>query len=84
MTDATPGDGDNVAPAVEGQGGALQRDDSLLAGEPPWDDVRLRYIAAVLVHTGQNKAHAVKVLGIDRRTLNRILVRERRRGRWPL
>ena len=56
----------------------------ILAGWPSWDDLRLRYLQRVLEHTRQNKTQAVKVLGIDRRTLNRILARERRRGRWPL
>jgi ActR/RegA family two-component response regulator len=76
MTDEASVEGEGVTPD------ARAVEESLLAGWPSWDDLRLRYLAAVLKHTGQNKTHAVKVLGIDRRTLNRILVRERKRGRW--
>ena len=73
------------APAgVHAQEPAAPEVDSILAGWPSWDDLRLRYLQRVLEHTKQNKTQAVKVLGIDRRTLNRILARERRRGRWPL
>jgi DNA-binding NtrC family response regulator len=68
--------------SVEGDAVAQPAPDSILAGWPAWDELRRRYLRAVLVHTGQNKTHAVKVLGIDRRTLNRILVRERKRGLW--
>lgn len=46
---------------------------------PCLDVLRLRYIARVLEHTGGNKTHAAMCLGIDRRTLNRILARERAR-----
>lgn len=63
---------------------AAPQADSIIAGWPCWEDLRLRYLQRVLEHTQQNKTQAVKVLGIDRRTLNRILARERRRGRWPL
>jgi DNA-binding NtrC family response regulator len=36
-----------------------------------------RYIDSVLSRTGGNKTHAAEVLGIDRRTLNRMFARER-------
>lgn len=36
-----------------------------------------RYIDRALGHTGGNKTRAADLLGIDRRTLNRILARER-------
>ena len=36
-----------------------------------------RYIDRVLVYTGGNKTRAADVLGIDRRTLNRMFARER-------
>ncbi len=36
-----------------------------------------RYIDRVLSRTGGNKTHAAEVLGIDRRTLNRMFARER-------
>jgi hypothetical protein len=44
---------------------------------PSLDVLRLRYITAVLERSGGNKSRAAEVLGIDRRTLNRILERER-------
>jgi DNA-binding NtrC family response regulator len=44
---------------------------------PTLDVLRLRYIAQVLDKSGGNKTRAADVLGIDRRTLNRILARER-------
>jgi DNA-binding NtrC family response regulator len=36
-----------------------------------------RYIDRVLSRTGGNKTRAAEVLGIDRRTLNRMFARER-------
>jgi len=44
---------------------------------PTLDVLRLRYIAQVLERNGGNKTRAAVMLGIDRRTLNRILSRER-------
>jgi DNA-binding NtrC family response regulator len=44
---------------------------------PTLDVLRLRYIARVLEQNGGNKTRAADMLGIDRRTLNRILARER-------
>lgn len=44
---------------------------------PTLDVLRLRYIAQVLEKNGGNKTRAADMLGIDRRTLNRILARER-------
>ena len=46
---------------------------------PSLDVLRLRYIARALERTGGNKTRAADLLGIDRRTLNRILARERAR-----
>jgi two-component system, NtrC family, response regulator AtoC len=48
-----------------------------------------RYIDRVLSRTGGNKTHAAEMLGIDRRTLNRMFARERaaeagRQGQAPL
>lgn len=55
-------------------------------GGPPLDDdwptlsvLSKRYIHRALAHTGGNKTRAADLLGIDRRTLNRILARERAR-----
>jgi hypothetical protein len=44
---------------------------------PTLDVLRLRYIAKVLQRAAGNKTRAADILGIDRRTLNRILARER-------
>ena len=44
---------------------------------PSLDVLRLRYINKVLEKAGGNKTRAADILGIDRRTLNRILSRER-------
>jgi hypothetical protein len=55
---------------VEGQGDELAED------WPTFAVLRLRYIRAVLGQI-RNKTHAAELLGIDRRTLNRILARER-------
>jgi Fis family transcriptional regulator len=56
------------------------------AGRPTLDDdwptlavLSRRYIGRALEHTGGNKTRAADLLGIDRRTLNRILARERAR-----
>lgn len=48
---------------------------------PTLDLLRLRYIHRAIAHTGNNKTRAAELLGIDRRTLNRILARERARRR---
>ena len=43
---------------------------------PSLDEVQRRYIGRVLEHTGQNKTLAAQILGIDRRTIQRLLARE--------
>jgi|HubBroStandDraft_1064217.scaffolds.fasta_scaffold56093_2 two-component system response regulator AtoC len=49
-----------------------------LAGDwPTLAVIERRYIDRVLSRTGGNKTHAAEVLGIDRRTLNRMFARER-------
>ena len=44
---------------------------------PELEVLRLRYIAQVLEKNQGNKTRAADMLGIDRRTLNRILARQR-------
>ena len=44
---------------------------------PDLDVLRLRYIAQVLEKNAGNKTRAADMLGIDRRTLNRMFARER-------
>ncbi len=43
---------------------------------PTLDELQRRYIDRVLDHTGQNKTAAAGILGIDRRTLQRLASRE--------
>ena len=43
---------------------------------PTLDELQRRYIERVLGHTGQNKTSAASILGIDRRTLQRLALRE--------
>jgi ActR/RegA family two-component response regulator len=54
------------------------RDIKTLANDwPSLDVLSLRYIAAVIERSEGNKSRAADALGIDRRTLNRILTRQR-------
>lgn len=48
-------------------------------GWPTLEEIRRRYIGRALERTRGNKTRAANMLGIDRRTLNRILARERRK-----
>lgn len=41
----------------------------------PLKDLAFRYVKAVITESGHNKTRAAKTLGIDRRTLYRILAR---------
>jgi ActR/RegA family two-component response regulator len=56
----------------------------LIEDWPSLDVLRLRYIHRAVAHTGNNKTRAAQLLGIDRRTLNRTLARERAAGRAPV
>jgi DNA-binding NtrC family response regulator len=54
--------------------------------EADWPTLSLlsrRYIDRALAHTAGNKTRAAELLGIDRRTLNRIMVRDRVRRPRP-
>jgi DNA-binding NtrC family response regulator len=59
------------APTSSGVMGSMAEDWPTLAV------LERRYIDRVLSRTGGNKTHAAEVLGIDRRTLNRMFARER-------
>jgi DNA-binding NtrC family response regulator len=48
---------------------------------PSLEALRLLYIHRAIEHMNNNKTRAAELLGIDRRTLNRILARERARRR---
>jgi len=45
-------------------------------GWPTLEEVQRRYITRVLEHTGQNKTAAATILGIDRRTIQRLAARD--------
>ncbi len=58
---------------------AAGSDPTLDADWPTLAVLSRRYIDRALHHTSGNKTRAADLLGIDRRTLNRILARERAR-----
>lgn len=50
---------------------------------PTLDELSLRYLHRVIEHSKGNKTKAAEVLGIDRRTVSRILAKASRQGRPP-
>jgi len=62
---------------VASSGRASERADSVTADWPTLAVLERRYIDRVLSRTGGNKSKAAEVLGIDRRTLARVLARDR-------
>jgi DNA-binding NtrC family response regulator len=62
---------------------ALPSLDSLESDWPTLSLLSRRYIDRALKHTHGNKTRAADMLGIDRRTLNRILVRDRAKKAKP-
>jgi DNA-binding NtrC family response regulator len=65
--------GDLPVLAAGGETGKLVSIDS---DWPTLEELQRRYIERVLAHTGQNKTSAASILGIDRRTLQRLALRE--------
>ncbi len=61
-----------AAPSAPVVGGVLGAD-PLLADRPPLDEMSRRYAALVLREQGGNKTRASEALGIDRKTLSRLL-----------
>jgi DNA-binding NtrC family response regulator len=61
-------------------GDANRRPDSVTDDWPTLAVLERRYIDRVLSRTGGNKSRAAELLGIDRRTLARMLARDRRSG----
>jgi two-component system response regulator AtoC len=59
------------------QAGPLAGGGSLADDWPTLSVLERRYIDRVLSRTGNNKTRAAEILGIDRRTLNRMFARER-------
>ena len=64
---------EDLPPEIRAESG---RPPELPARKMTLDEVKRWYVAAVLEETGGNKLRAAEVLGIDRRTLYRILERE--------
>ena len=50
---------------------------------PTLDELSLRYLHRVIAHSKGNKTRAAEVLGIDRRTVSRILAKVSKNGRTP-
>jgi DNA-binding NtrC family response regulator len=59
------------------ESGPVEAQPSLDGDWPTLAVLSRRYIDRALSHTKNNKTRAAELLGIDRRTLNRILARER-------
>ena len=73
-------------PPFSGEAGGVVHADSP-ALDDDWPTLAVlsrRYIDRALEHTHGNKTRAADLLGIDRRTLNRILARERARRVSPV
>ena len=67
---------DDLPEAIRGRSAAPLP--SVAAGErPTLAELERRYAAQVLAETGGNKTRAAEILGIDRKTLYRILGEER-------
>ena len=56
---------------------------SLDSDWPTLEELQRRYIERVLAHTGQNKTSAANILGIDRRTIQRLESREAKKDEDP-
>jgi DNA-binding NtrC family response regulator len=61
--------------AVDGQAGTAQEEGPMNEDWPKLEEVEKQYVARVLEHTGGNKQAAARVLGIDRKTIERMVKR---------
>jgi DNA-binding NtrC family response regulator len=57
--------------------------DALDEGWPTLDELSLRYLHRVIAHAHGNKTKAAEMLGIDRRTVSRILGKVGKHGGAP-
>jgi Fis family transcriptional regulator len=57
--------------------------DSLDEDWPTLDELSLRYLHRVIAHAKGNKTKAAELLGIDRRTVSRILGKVGKHGKTP-
>jgi two-component system response regulator AtoC len=73
-----PGD----LPALADSAGP-RRATSIDSDWPTLDELQRRYIERVLAYTGQNKTSAATILGIDRRTIQRLAARAARKDDEP-
>lgn len=69
---------DDLPPKVRAEPGNGQRLEDLYTDLPSLDELGKRYLTHVLKVTGDNKAKAAGILGIDRKTLYRMLDRFKR------
>ena len=57
--------------------------DTIDADWPTLDELSLRYLHRVIDHAKGNKTKAAELLGIDRRTVSRILAKVSKQGKPP-
>ncbi len=57
--------------------------DAIDADWPTLDELSLRYLRRVIAHANGNKTKAAEMLGIDRRTVSRILAKVHKNGKTP-
>jgi DNA-binding NtrC family response regulator len=70
MSDPSPIHADTHVPAIDGDW-------------PTLDELSLRYLHRVIEHARGNKTKAAEMLGIDRRTVSRILTKVSKQGKTP-
>ena len=58
-------------------------DAAIDADWPTLDELSLRYLHRVIEHARGNKTKAAEMLGIDRRTVSRILTKVSKQGKTP-
>jgi ActR/RegA family two-component response regulator len=63
--------------------GTTSPDAPIDADWPTLDELSLRYLHRVIAHAKGNKTKAAEVLGIDRRTVSRILAKVGKNGKPP-
>ena len=59
------------------------QDPAIDADWPTLDELSLRYLHRVIEHARGNKTRAAEMLGIDRRTVSRILTKVSKQGKTP-
>jgi Fis family transcriptional regulator len=72
-----------TSPALEPQPPLTPAAESLDADWPTLDELSLRYLHRVIQRAKGNKTKAAEMLGIDRRTVSRILGKVGKQGKPP-